>query len=105
MGEFVIPPPEEGDGEDVHWALTTAASLQASGDYPEALRWLRRAVTAALASSHDGRAIELGRCAAELEEALAGAPTDRGHQRDTMPEEIPAPVNKTMRIESRPVPI
>lgn len=105
MREFVIPPPEAGDGEDVHWALTTAASLQASGDYPEALRWLRRAVAAALASSHDGRAIELGRCAAELEDALAGAPTDRGHQRDTMPEEMPAAINNTMRIDSRPVPI
>jgi hypothetical protein len=107
MAELLIPPPEAGDGEDVHWALTTAASLHARGDYPEALRWLRRAVASAVASSNDGRAIELGRRAAELEEALSAASTDRS--RDTMPEEVDAAAqlahnNKTLRVDSRPVP-
>jgi hypothetical protein len=87
MADLRIPVPVAGDGEDVHWALTTAASLQASGEHQEALRWLRRAVSAAMASSHDGRALELGRMAAELEEALAAASTDRGAHRDTLPEE------------------
>jgi hypothetical protein len=75
-----IPPPAKGDHEDVHWALSTAHSLQAAGEHDEALRWVRRAVAAAVACDDDMRAIELGRFAAELEESLAGAATLRGEE-------------------------
>ncbi len=73
-----IPSPRDDDTEDVHWALTTAASLQAQGDHLEALRWLRRAVEAATEASRAERATELGKRAAELAGVFGGAPTDRG---------------------------
>jgi hypothetical protein len=101
MGELGIPAPEQSDTEDVHWALTTAASLHARGDHHEALRWLRRAVSAAVASAQDRRAIELGRRAAELEEALGAAPTYRGQTRDPAQDRVAqAPALRTMRIDS-----
>jgi hypothetical protein len=77
MADAKVPQPLDSDPEDVSWALTTASSLQASGDYMEALRWLRKAVTAAVAHDDDSRAIELGRYAADFEEAIASAPTRR----------------------------
>ena len=86
MAESLIPQPCDGDGEDVSWALTTATSLHDRGDLHEALRWLRKAVGAAVASSLDSRAVELGRAAALLEESLGGAPTRPGNSRDTMPD-------------------
>ncbi len=75
----LIPQPMDTDTEDVHWALTTATSLQAQGDNAEALRWLRKAVSAAVASDNDTRAIQLGRCAATLEASLGAAATQRGN--------------------------
>lgn len=73
-----FPTPREDDHEDVHWALTTAQSLHSQGDNVEALRWVRKAVAAAVACDRDGRAIELGRVAAELEESFGAATTQRG---------------------------
>lgn len=73
-----FPAPREDDHEDVHWALTTAQSLHSQGDNVEALRWVRKAVAAAVACDLDGRAIELGRVAAELEDAFGAATTKRG---------------------------
>jgi hypothetical protein len=88
MPEAKIPPPLDGDPEDVSWALTTAASLQASGDAMEALRWLRKAVTAAVAHDQDGRAIQLGRHAADFEESIAAAPTRREAGADASPQRV-----------------
>lgn len=78
MGQSAFPAPRDDDHEDVHWALTTAQSLHSQGDNVEALRWVRKAVAAAVARDHDGRAIELGRVAAELEDSLGVATTQRG---------------------------
>jgi hypothetical protein len=76
LGSF--PEPRDDDSEDVHWALSTAGSLQAQGDSAEALRWLRKAVAFAAAGERDGRAIELGRVAADFEERLGAVSTERG---------------------------
>lgn len=73
-----IPPPTDSDHEDVHWALTTANSLHAQGEQAEALRWLRKAVSAAVACDDSRRAAELGRSATALESSLTGANTMRG---------------------------
>jgi hypothetical protein len=73
-----FPAPREDDHEDVHWALTTAQSLHSQGDNVEALRWVRKAVAAAVACDLDRRAIELGRVAAELEDSFGAATTQRG---------------------------
>jgi hypothetical protein len=73
-----IPQPLDSDHEDVHWALSTAQSLAAQGDNDEALRWLRKAVSAAVACRHDRRAMELGRWAAQFEDSLGLALTQRG---------------------------
>jgi len=78
MGASEIPAPREDDCEDVHWALTTARSLRGRGEPAEALRWLRRAVGAAVAADRDARAIALGKAAADLQEALGGARTEPG---------------------------
>jgi hypothetical protein len=74
----VIPQPMDTDPEDVHWALNTAHSLHAQGDHDAALRWLRKAVSAAVANRHDHRALELGRWAAQFEDSLGLALTQRG---------------------------
>ncbi len=87
MADQSIPSPRDGDSEDVHWALTTAASLQAQGEHVEALRWLRRAVEAAAEASNDGRAIELGKRAADLAQVLGGAPTHRGSSKTVEPDQ------------------
>lgn len=110
QADRTIPPPRDDDTEDVHWALTTAASLQAQGDQVEALRWLRRAVEAAEASS-DQRAVELGKRAAELAQALGGAPTHRGplmamdcSSQETMPVSKPRmdDLDEPTCVDSRP---
>jgi hypothetical protein len=98
MTSTPIPAPREDDTEDVNWALTTAASLQQRGDHNEALRWLRRAVAAAVASAQDARAIELGRHAAELEDLLGAASTHRGIARDTDPDMRMAGLQRTLPL-------
>lgn len=95
MAQALIPRPLPGDGEDVHWALTTAASLQRRGELHEALRWLRRAVAAAADSAHDVRAIELGRSAADFEHAIEGAPTQEGRGNSS--------AHSTLEVLSRPL--
>ncbi|MBW2456217.1 MAG: hypothetical protein JRI68_16985 [Deltaproteobacteria bacterium] len=106
-----IPAPRDDDTEDVHWALTTAASLQAQGDHVEALRWLRRAVEAAAEASKDQRAVELGKRAADLAQALGGAPTHRGplmakdcSSQETMPISQPRmdDLDEPTYVDSRP---
>jgi len=96
MGETAFPAAREDDHEDVHWALTTAQSLHSQGDNLEALRWVRKAVAAAVASDRDGRAIELGRLAAELEESFGAATTKRGEgARDGSAEAVEEPTMKS----------
>ncbi len=76
-----IPVSVPTDHDDVSWALTTARTLADEGDMTEALRWLRRAVSAAIACDQDNRAIQLGRAAALLEASLGG-----NHDRDMTPD-------------------
>lgn len=92
-----FPAPREDDHEDVHWALTTAQSLHSQGDNVEALRWVRKAVAAAVACDLDGRAIELGRVAAELEDSFGAATTQRGEgARNGSAEAVEEPTMKSM---------
>ncbi|MBK6460971.1 MAG: hypothetical protein IPF92_08180 [Myxococcales bacterium] len=65
-----IPPPREGDAEDVIWALQTAETQWQRQERGDALVWLRRAVLSAGEAHHDDRMIELARHAVELAERL-----------------------------------
>ena len=68
-----IPPARDTDAEDVSWALQTAETQWRRNERADALVWLRRAARAAADENDDDRAIELGRAAAELSEALEQA--------------------------------
>src|SRR5215468_10700266 len=61
-----IPPPNQSDDEDVHWALSTAGALWNRGERAEALKWLRRAAETASDANADTRALELFKAAAEV---------------------------------------
>src|SRR5687767_13844877 len=69
-----IPPARDTDAEDVVWGLQTADALWKRGERIDALVWLRRAAQAAGEANDDDRALELGRAAAELTEAMASQP-------------------------------
>src|SRR5262245_55630890 len=66
MAQIAIPTPDTRDSEDVHWALSTAASLWASGAWQDAVRWLRRAAETANDREDDDRALELFKAAAAI---------------------------------------
>lgn len=72
-----IPPARDTDAEDVSWALQTAETQWRRNERADALVWLRRAARAAADENDDDRAIELGRAAAELSEALELASADK----------------------------
>lgn len=57
---------QTSDSDDIRWALETASAMWTKGDYPEALRWLRRAAETASEEGHDVRAVELAKAAADL---------------------------------------
>jgi len=65
-----IPPPDDDDFEDVHWALTAATTLWERGEDGEALKWLRRAASAAADRDADVRAVELFKAAADVASVL-----------------------------------
>lgn len=70
-----IPPPIDGDDDDVAWALQTSAVQWKRGAHSDAIVWLRRAVGAAIQAGHGPRAAELNRAAADLtEQILAQSP-------------------------------
>ncbi len=68
-----IPPPEDDDFEDVHWALTAATTLWDRGEDREALKWLRRAASAAADRDADVRAVELFKAAADVQSMIEAA--------------------------------
>jgi hypothetical protein len=62
----VLVSSEASDSDDIRWALETAGAMWNKADYPEALRWLRRAAEMAAEEGADLRAVELAKVAAEL---------------------------------------
>jgi len=64
------PEPDAQDAEDVRWALVTAKRLASTGEAEAAVRWVRRAVSAALEQQQMERATQLDRAAQLLENAL-----------------------------------
>ena len=65
-----FPIANEADSEDVHWALSAAATMWESGDDVEALKWLRRAASTAADRDADLRALELFKMAADIASEL-----------------------------------
>lgn len=73
----LLPQPQDGDPEDVVWALETAAAMWKRGDYADAVSWVRKAANAAADAEADLRVIQLAKAAAELKalvEAFGPAP-------------------------------
>lgn len=68
----LFPQPEEGDPEDVGWALSTAEALWKRGEHADAITWVRRAAEAASEAEQDMRMLVLVKAAGELA-ALAEA--------------------------------
>jgi len=64
--EPILPQPQDGDPEDVVWALQTADALWKRGEYGDALSWIRRAINAAADADADMRVIQLAKATAEL---------------------------------------
>jgi hypothetical protein len=64
---------QSSDSDDIRWALETASAMWTKGDYPEALRWLRRAAETASEEGHDVRAVELAKAAADLRARFGSA--------------------------------
>lgn len=87
-----IPEPVDADSEDVRWALTTAQRLSSSGEREAAVRWLRRAVSAALEQDQIERATELDRVAQLIENEVLSEDvvpsTERG---DALQTAVPPP--------------
>jgi hypothetical protein len=75
------PEPDDSDLEEVHCALSVGTTLWCRGDETEALKWLRRAATAAADRDADLRAVELFKAAADITtqmESPGGTPDDGG---------------------------
>src|SRR6185436_17820777 len=70
-----IPPPNQDDDEDVHWALATAGALWNRGEHAEALKYLRRAAETASDANADARALELFKAAAEVTSKVIASST------------------------------
>ncbi|MBL8718702.1 MAG: cyclic nucleotide-binding domain-containing protein [Myxococcales bacterium] len=68
----LFPQPEDGDPEDVGWALSTAEALWKRGEHADAITWVRRAAEAASEAEQDVRMLVLVKAAGELA-ALAEA--------------------------------
>src|SRR5689334_2008523 len=62
----VLVSSDASDSDDIRWAIETASAMWNKADYPEALRWLRRAAEMAAEEGADLRAVELAKVAAEL---------------------------------------
>ncbi len=77
-----VPKPETTDVEAVATALEAASALGTNGNYPEALRYLRRAVESASENGDDLRALKLARAAAELSDYLEGSSVGGGSPAD-----------------------
>jgi hypothetical protein len=69
-----IPSPQPGDSEDLELALETAQRMYSTGDSAEALKWLRRAASAAEEAGDDLRQLQLARLAADLAAVVNAGP-------------------------------
>ncbi|NUP13976.1 MAG: hypothetical protein HOW73_48700 [Polyangiaceae bacterium] len=69
----LLPEASPEDVEDVVWGLQTATALWNRGEKREALVWIRRAAEAAGSAGQDTRAVELARCAADLEQLFSAS--------------------------------
>jgi hypothetical protein len=67
MTDAPFPSPLDNDADDVVIALKSARSFWDSTDYAEAVRWLRRAASAAQEAGDDDRALELAKHAGNIE--------------------------------------
>jgi len=67
----------DADHEDVRWALSTASALWAKGALEDAVKWLRRAGTAATDADDDLRAVEIFKAAADMQAQLEAASESR----------------------------
>jgi len=71
------PPPfpniEDGDSDDVSWALETGKSMWLQGEHQDALRWLKRASETASEEGDDMRSLSLAMAAADLRSYCAAA--------------------------------
>lgn len=81
----MFPLPNDGDSEDVAWALSTAEALWKRGEYTDAIGWVRKAATAASEADQDLRVVELAKAAAEL-----SAIVDAFGEKQKAPEPKPA---------------
>ncbi len=93
-----IPPPIDGDDDDVAWALQTAAVQWKRGAYADAIVWLRRAVDAAIQVGAGPRATELNGVATALTEQMLqaaatpqGAPPAQADDVDSLLGNVPGP--------------
>ena len=69
-----LPEVEPRDPEAVAVAIETARALFRTGERLDALRWLRRAAERAEEAGDDPRAVNLARCAADLNTELQSTP-------------------------------
>jgi hypothetical protein len=83
-----IPPPHPSDSGDVTEALNVASTLWRTGNFEDAIRWVRRAAQAADDAGDSPRMNALARASAELEESLAAAPP--APVRSSVPPPLPA---------------
>ncbi len=81
---------QSSDSDDIRWALETASAMWNKGDYPEALRWLRRAAETASEEGHDVRAVELAKAAADLR-ARFGSTSEPPPAVQVSPPPLPVP--------------
>jgi len=69
----VIPPPLEGDDDDVAWAIQTASVQWKRGARADAVVWLRRAVESAMELGQVERAQQISATITEVEERIVAA--------------------------------
>jgi hypothetical protein len=69
----VIPPPLEGDDDDVAWAIQTASVQWKRGARADAVVWLRRAVESAMELGQVERAQQINVTITEVEERIVAA--------------------------------
>ncbi|MBK7396515.1 MAG: cyclic nucleotide-binding domain-containing protein [Myxococcales bacterium] len=97
----LFPQPEDGDPEDVGWALSTAEALWKRGEHADAVTWVRRAAEAASEAEQDVRMLVLVKAAGELA-ALAEA---FANQPDVVPSEPAPPMPPELEPEMPAVPV
>jgi hypothetical protein len=66
----VIPPPLDGDDDDVAWALQTAQVQWKRGAKADAVVWLRRATESAMQLGQNERAMQINAHIAQIEELM-----------------------------------